>query len=103
MGLEMAQRTGQVKNIMTLSVKKEVFTLDEYYETSERARAIWCMHPSMMLLSGYFNAIMIKTLKQVLPSFIHGHSNESLEQKLNSEIPLDWVQLAADTSGHDAS
>jgi len=57
----------------------------------------------MMLLSGYFNAFLIKTLKEVLPSFIHGLSNEALEQRLNAQIPLDWVQFAADTSGHDAS
>lgn len=76
---------------MTLSVKKETFTLDEYYSTSERPRSIWSMDVSMMLLSGYFNAILIKTLKQVLPSFIHGHSNATLETKLNKEIPLDWV------------
>jgi len=57
----------------------------------------------MMLLAGYFNAHLIKSLKPVLPSFIHGLSCEGLEDKLKTQVPLRYAQFAADTSGHDSS
>lgn len=77
--------------------------LDEEGASSERNRAIWSQDPTMMLLAGYFNAHLIKSLKPVLPSFIHGLSCEGLEDKLKTQVPLRYVQFAADTSGHDSS
>lgn len=56
-----------------------------------------------MLLSGYFNAHLIASLKPSLPSFVHGLSCEGLEDKLKKEVPLKYLQFAADTSGHDSS
>lgn len=88
---------------MTLNVKKEQVILDEETSTSERDRAIWCQDSSMMLLSGYFNAYLIASLKPSLPSFVHGLSCEGLEEKLKKEVPLKYLQFAADTSGHDSS
>lgn len=88
---------------MTLQVKKELVVSDEDGHTSERDRAIWAQHRSMMLLGGFFNAYLIKSLKPVLPSFVHGLSCSGLEDKLKSEVPLKFIQFAADTSGHDSS
>jgi len=90
-GYQEAVDKQQIRNRMTLNVKKEQVCLDEEGASSERNRAIWSQDPTMMLLAGYFNAHLIKSLKPVLPSFIHGLSCEGLEDKLKTQVPLKYV------------